>query len=300
MKIDTIFFNATDGIKLNGFNYKSENAGKKIIISIHGMATNCMKKREETIAQKVNKIGWDYLAFNNRGHDLVNYCYRENGEKIIAGTAFEEISDSYFDILGAINWATENKYEEIYLLGHSLGCTKIVYTYHKFVEEKNTNTLESIKGIILLSMVDIPMALQIYLKENFAPMLTYAKNMEREHLETLLMPEEAFIHPISIKTFLRYSRDNNDIDFAKYSDETYEFKELNEIKVPLFMRWGNNRELIIQDAKDLCQMLQSKIQNKSKSISYIEGADHSYTGKEEEVADEIVSFLGTFNNYCFN
>lgn len=295
MKIETIFFNATDSIKLNGINYKSEQPSKKIIISIHGMATNFMKKREETIAKKVNLKGIDYLTFNNRGHDLINYCYKENGEKIIAGTAFEEISESYFDILGAINWATQKNYEEIYLLGHSLGCTKIVYIHHKLIEEKKQEILEKIKGIILLSMVDIPMSLQIYLRENFAPMLTYAKNMEKEGMENLLMPQEAFIHPISIKTFLRYSRDFKDIDFAKYSDTAYCFNELNEIKVPLFMRWGNNKELILQKADDLCNMLKEKITNANLNISFIDGADHSYSKKEEILASEIVEWLVNLN-----
>ncbi len=46
---------------------------------------------------------------------------------------------------------------------------------------------------------------------------------------------------MSPNTFLGYLKDNNEIDFARYSDETYNFKELNDIEVPLFMRWGNKK-----------------------------------------------------------
>ena len=151
--------------------------------------------------------------------------------------------------------------------------------------------ISKIKAVILLSLVDIPFAIQVYLKEKFQSMVTYAKNMKKEKMENILMPEESFIHPISVKTFLRYALENDDMNFARYTDKEYDFKELNNIKVPLFMRWGNDRELIIQNADELCKFLKTKINNKNLNIGYIDGADHSYTGKEEILADEILEFF---------
>ena len=247
MNIETTFFKATDGVDLKGVMYKNQSKTNKVLISIHGMATNCLKERDEKIAEKANELNIDFFAFNNRGHDIVNYIKKENQEKQErAGTAYEEISESYNDIVGAINYVTSHGYEEIYIMGHSLGCTKTIYTYNKLIEEKQEKTLERIKGNILLSLVDIPLALQVYLKDDFPVMVTYAKNMKKEKMENQLMPEESFIHPTSVKTFLRYAIENKDIDFAKFSDKNYDYKEINNIKVPLFMRWGIDRELIIQ------------------------------------------------------
>ena len=292
MNIDTIFFKATDGVNLNGIIYKSKNKTQKILISVHGMATNCIKHRDEKIAEKLNEINVDLLAFNNRGHDLVNYIKKEKDDKEeLSGTAYEEISECYNDILGAINYALQNNYSEIYLMGHSLGCTKTIYTYNKLLEEDKKEILNKIKGIVLLSLVDIPLAIQIYLKESFAPMVTYAKNMKKEGMENQLMPEKSFIHPISVKTFLRYAIENEDIDFAKFSDKTYDFRKINNIKVPLLMRWGNNKELIIQKADELCKELKTRINNSELNIGYIDGADHSYNGKEEILANEIKEFI---------
>ncbi len=292
MNIKTSFFKATDGVDLKGIIYKSQVKTQKLLISIHGMATNCIKERDEKIAEKVNELNIDFLAFNNRGHDLTNYIKKENKDKEqLAGTSYEEILECYEDILGAINYATQNNYSEIYLMGHSLGCTKTIYTYNKLLEENQEEILNKIKGIILLSLVDIPLSIQIYLKDKFPVMVTYAKNMKKEGIENSLMPEESFIHPISVKTFLRYSIDNKDIDFARFSDEDYNYKKLNNIKVPLFMRWGNDRELIIQKADKLCDMLKEKINNKSLDIGFIDGANHSYTGKEEILANEIKEFI---------
>ena len=185
----------------------------------------------------------------------------------------------------------QNNYSEIYLMGHSLGCTKTIYTYNKLLEENQEKILNKIKGIILLSLVDIPLAVQVYLRDNFASMVTYAKNMKKEGMENVLMPTESFVHPISVKTFLRYAIDNKDIDFARFSDENYNYEKLNNIKVPLFMRWGNDGELIIQKADELCDMLKNKIQNKNLDIGFIDGANHSYDGKEEVLANEIKRFI---------
>ena len=290
MKTETLTLKATDGIINKGLLYNGEKTNK-IIISIHGMATNCIKKRDEEIAKKAHEIKVDFLTFNNRGSEIVKYISDEHGKRRLGGTAFENVEECYYDILGAINFCIQKGYNEIYLLGHSLGTTKIVYTYNKLIENKEEKTLNKIKKVILLSLIDIPKVLQIYLNKDFANLLTYAKNLEKEHMENILMPEKSFIHPISVKTFLKYARDFENINFARYSDEFYNFDELNKIKVPLFMRWGDTNEMVLQNLEDLCNKLKKKINNKNIDIGYIKDANHSYKGKEEILANQIQVFL---------
>ena len=38
-----------------------------------------------------------------------------------------------------------------------------------------------------------------------------------------------------------------------------------------------------------------KIKNENKDISYIKGANHNYTGKEEELAEEIEKFIEKYD-----
>ena len=297
MLANTIKIKSLDNLILTGLIYKNEKRNNKILISVHGMATNCMKERDEEIAKKLNEINIDMLVFNNRGEGIANYIAKENGEKILGGTAFEDVEESYNDIVGAINYAISKEYKEIYIMGHSLGSTKTVYTYNKLIENKEEEILDRIKGIILLSLVDIPTAIRIYLNDKFPHMLTYAKNMEKENMENILMPEKSFIHPISVKTFLKYARDYKNIDFAKYSESEFEFPELNNIKVPLMMRWGTDREMILQKPEELCNKLKAKIKNPKLDIGYITGANHSYKGMEEELASEVRKFIEKSDNY---
>lgn len=292
--MELINFMATDGVNLEGILYKaSVNISEKIILSVHGMTSNCFKKRDIEIAKKANEKGIDYFAFNNRGSEIVKYIEKETeGQpaKELAGTAYEDVLEGYEDIVGAIIKLKELGYKNIYLQGHSLGCTKIVYTYNELINNDETEILENIKGVILLSLVDIPMALKVYLRDNFKQYLDYAEKLEHENKIYEMMPRESFIHPISVKSFLRYARDNKDIDFANYGKDN-ELEKLNNIQVPLFMRWGNDNEMIIQQADELSTMVNNIITNENKNIDYIDGANHSYTGKEKELAEQVVEFV---------
>ena len=57
------------------------------------------------------------------------------------------------------------------------------------------------------------------------------------------------------------------------------------------MRWGNDNEMIVQKAEELVDIVNNIITNPHKDINYIDGANHSYDGKEEELAKQIVEFI---------
>lgn len=282
-----IKFNSTDGIILDGFLNKCENYTDKILIQIHGMTSNCFKNREKVISDQVAKLNIDTLCFNNRGSEIIKYCKKENGEKLLQGTAYEDVEDSYYDIVGAIKYAASIGYKNIYLQGHSLGSTKIIYTYNKMIEE-HSNYFQYIKAIILLSLVDIPDMIKTFTTKKF---IELANTKEKENKLDELMPYGSSIHLFSVKTYLKYVKYYESINFARFNDMDYNFEMLNNISVPLFMRWGNNKELIKQDANDLVNLLNQKLNNKELDINHIDGANHSYSRKEEDLAKEIYNFL---------
>ena len=288
-----IDFLATDGIGLNGLLYESKEQTETVILAVHGMSSNCFKKRDEVISSKANDAQIDYFCFNNRGSELTRYIRRNidnKQEKILGGTTYEDVLEGYEDIVGAIIKLKELGYKNIYLQGHSLGCTKIVYTYNELLEEEEEELLSNVKGVILLSLIDIPKAIKVYLGDKLDEYLQLAEQKEEKQQSLDLMPKEAFIHPLSVRTFLRYTRDNKEIDFANYGEDS-KFEKLNQIKVPLMMRWGNKNEMILQKADELVKIVNNSIINSNKDIDYIDGADHGYTGKEEELANQIINFI---------
>ena len=288
--LERVYFNTEDEIELVGLLERPTNPTKRVVISVHGMQSNCLKRREDILSKEISNAGVAYFAFNNRGAELMTYTRKTTGEKILnGGSVYEDVLDGYYDTKGAINKMLELGYTDIYLQGHSLGCTKIVYTYNKL---KNENNVKNIKGIMLLSLVDIPDCQKYDLGDKYAEMMEYAENKEKEGKLNDLMPIESFDHPICVRSYLRYFKYNKDIDFARFWDKDYNFKELNNIQIPLFLRWGNVHDLVLQNLSNLIEILKSKIQNEKLDIGYIDGADHGYTGKEETLAKEIISFIG--------
>ena len=94
-----------------------------------------------------------------------------------------------------------------------------------------------------------------------------------------------------MKTYLKYVKYYENINFAQYNNDNYTYKELNNIELPLFMRWGNNKELIKQEAITLIDTLRNKLDNEKLDINYINGANHSYNGYENILAEDIYKFL---------
>lgn len=282
-----IKFNATDGIILDGYLNKCQENTNSILIQVHGMTSNCFKNRDKMISSKVEELNIDTLCFNNRGSEIIKYCQKENGEKVLQGTAYEDVEECFYDIVGAIQFAVNLGYKNIYLQGHSLGSTKIVYTYNKMLKENN-QYLKYIKAIILLSLVDIPDIINTFTPKKFVDL---ANAKEKENKLDELMPMETSIHPFSVKTFLRYIKYYENINFVQYNNENYNYEELNNINVPLYMRWGTEQELIKQNVNYLVNTLKNKLNNKYFDIGYIDGANHSYYGKEDVLTDEICGFL---------
>lgn len=293
MNIEKIFLKTEDKADLVGLLHKGEKTNK-VVISVHGMTSDCLKRRDDIIAKAMIDNNIDFFSFNNRGHDVVSYLTKEMAgvyAKQKSGTAYEDVQDAYYDIKSAIDAMREKGYTEIYLQGHSLGCTKIVYTYNKLKRKNEGKYLNCIKAIMLLSLIDIPRAQIVNLGDKYDYLLEYAIEKEKNGEADMLMPKESFIHPMSVKTYLRYFRDNEEINFAQYNNKEYKYEELNNIEIPLFMRWGTVFEMIEQSPDELIQILNEKIKNDNKDINYIEGANHGYTEKEQQVAEEMLKFL---------
>ena len=212
-------------------------------------------------------------------------------------SGFSKIDDDFYDeleetlIMGDIGVrATEEIIED---LKEKVKENKI--SISEISTEEASKLLESIKGVILNSLVDVPRALKIYQGDKFEEYLNYANAKEEEGRVFDIMPPKSFIHPVSIQTYLKYAKYNANIDFAKYHNDLYEFEELNNIEIPLFMRWGNTNEMIEQPAEKLVKMMNEKIKNPNKDINYIDGADHGYYNRENELAEQIAEFL---EKYC--
>lgn len=293
MDVDIIKVKTEDDVYLNGFLKYNNEKSKKVIVTVHGMAGNCFNKRAKEIAENAVKNNIDVFSFNNRGSDVLKYLEKSRSKfnnEVIGGSAYENFYESYYDIKAVISHLVEIGYEDVYICGHSLGATKVLYSYQRFVEN-NDNFLNNIKAVILLSLVDLNNLFKICSGNKFNEYVEYAKKEDVKNKVFSMMPRESFIYPISVKSYLIYSTNNEKIDIVRYSQPDYDYKELNAIKKPLFMRWGNVNELIEQTPEEVVNIVKNKVKNEALNIGIIDGADHMYRRKEKQLASEIIEFL---------
>ena len=86
MTAELIEFYAKDGVALNGYIIKNKKKTKKLLIEIHGMTSNCFKKRERVIAETAVKMtNVDTICINTRGSEITKYIKNMQGEKKLAG-----------------------------------------------------------------------------------------------------------------------------------------------------------------------------------------------------------------------
>ena len=90
----------------------------------HGMIVGNIEKE---------KVELEFIPIDNKELKEINVevtNINDKEEKLLGGTSYEDVLEGYEDIVGAILKLKEIGYKEVYLQGHSLGCTKIVYTYN--------------------------------------------------------------------------------------------------------------------------------------------------------------------------
>jgi hypothetical protein len=293
MRTSFIDFLAIDGIRLQGLMFEPDFESATIVIHIHGMAGSFYENSFIPImAKKYTDEGLAFLAFNNRGHDYLCDLERvtlSGTESLMGGAAYESITDSLFDIDGAIAFAKGNSYKNIILQGHSSGANKIVYS----LAQKPLDTI----GIVLLSPCD-DVGLHIDdVGEKRSKLLILAETLVKEGTPEALMPENTFFNFwLSAKTYIEYFKEGSPFDTFPYRDSDNTFSMFSSFSLPIFVSFGTNGEYLLQ-SPEVVQKILDKKKSPHTTISFnvIDGASHSYTGKEEIIVSKILEWIKTIN-----
>lgn len=283
MKEQLIRMTSLDGIEMPGVLYEPEKRSNKIVIHVHGLCGNFYENRFiDTLAKICTDKGMAFLTFNNRGANFISELLKGNKFEIIGG-CYEKFKDCLLDIEGAINFVKEKKYNDIILEGHSYGCNKIIYYYNR----KNKN--DNISKIILLAPCDMPRETVKFLS------IDEYKIAKEEATKLVGLGEPNSLIDFSINsngkisagTYYNDFLPNGENDFIRYIDGVYgKSKELNNIDIPVLIIFGDIDECVLtQDINTVKCYLKNNI--KDCNIQIIEGADHLYTNKYEELGNII-------------
>lgn len=286
MNQELVRINSIDGIEQVGILYTPNDITDKIVIHVHGLNGNFYENKFLDILSKVyTDKNYAFLTFNNRGKDYISEFTRGD-ESVIIGGSLERFKDCLLDIQGVINWVREKGYKEIILEGHSYGCNKVLYYYNN-TEDK------SIKKIVLLAPCDITLEAKKFLsEEEYKKAKEESTRLVNENKEKELIDFSIMANgKISAGTYYYDFLPGGENDFIRYSDgKNGESTILNSIDIPVLIVLGNVDECVLTQPIDIVKSyLNNNISN--CNIQIIDGANHSYTGKYEELGQIIRNVL---------
>lgn len=284
MRQELVRINSTDGIEQPGILYNPNESTNKIVIHVHGLNGNFYENRFlDILAKTYTDKNFAFLTFNNRGRDFISELLKGNDFTVIGGS-LERFKDCVLDIEGIVNWVKEKGYNEIILEGHSYGCNKVLYYYNKKKDE-------CIKKILLLAPCDIPsegkkfLTAEEYEKAKQESTKFVKQGKEKELIDFSVMANGK----IAAGTYYNDFLPGGENDFIRYSDgKEGKSDVLNNINVPVLVIFGNVDECVLTQSIDVVkEYLNNNI--KDCNIQIIEGANHSYANKYEELGNVISS-----------
>ena len=278
MKQELVRINSIDQIEQPGILFSPDETTNKIVIHVHGLNGNFYENRFlDTLAKSYTDKGYAFLTFNNRGQGFISELLKGDGFTVIGGS-LEKFVDCILDIEGVINWVKQKGYKEITLEGHSYGCNKVLYYYNKKKDD-------CIKKIVLLAPCDIPSEGKKFLgEEEYNKAKEESTRLVNEGMENKLIDFSIMANgKIAAGTYYYDFLPGGENDFIRYTEDINEKNEvLNSVNIPVLVIFGDIDECVLTQSID---KVKSYLTNNisSSNIKIINGADHSYSNRYEEL-----------------
>ena len=270
----------SDGLRLPMIHFES-NKKDICVICIHGMCGTIIDNYFATVWGKLlaqNDIGFIYE--HNRGHSIENDIVMKDGSFKRCGCMYEIFEDCIYDIDLAIQTAKEKGYKRIILLGHSLGCNKVIYYYYK----KHPNIL----GMILASAPDM-IESHLLIEPEYEELLKEAKENIDKNQPTKLLHKmiEDYMY-MSSQTYYNWFHKNSNLNNLPIISNPKNWEQLETIDVPILTFSGSKDE----DYYLHLDLLKEKATNCKKfEYQIIENTGHTYQEKEQETGTLILNWI---------
>ena len=293
MKVEHVW--TQDGLRLMGVHYEGKDV---CIVAIHGMAGNFIENYFATkLGERLSAEGYGFIYGHNRGYSHVNDIATkplntdDNGwDYTRVGQVYELFEDSPKDVAVWVEKAQKLGYKKIILLGHSLGCNKVIYYLYK-------NLGVEVAGVVLVSPPDMVGSVEIEkYSENHNKFLMQARELVQAGKPREVLDGKIWDwYEISAQTYLSLFERSGPADNLPVLRNPDEFEQLASIKQPILGIMGEHDDIEIRNLKDDIELIKSKATASSDFIvQFVEGANHSYENRENELASVVVNWLKQF------
>lgn len=274
-------FLTEDDVRLNGLLFSKSRSEKSCIIYLHGMGGSIINGLALALAKGIGN-GISVFSFNNRGHDVVSSAWRfkgKNGKRFLAGLNFEKFEDSVYDIAGAIDALSRLGYRRFILCGHSTGCQKAAYYQYKRKDRR-------VCAIVLLAPSD---DYNFYIHQfgrKYKKLLAECRKLMRSGKGDAVPDPDVGFSAQRLDSIINIDRVE-----ARMFDYNGKLKEFGSITAPVLAIFGSDEEYKLMPVRRYLEILDVKSNSRRFRSIEIEGATHSFMGKEEELVKRVYEWL---------
>ncbi len=284
MFVDLVQTVTSDDVRLDGvFQAGAPSAADTIPIDafclVHGTGSNFYGSTLlEMLAGRLQALGCGALRVNTRGHDGVSTAATSRGGRRL-GAAYEVVDDCRHDLAAWIGWLRQHAGPRVGLLGHSLGAAKCLYA----AAHDSRCKVEAVVGLSpprlsYAAFLESPQAAEF--------LATYRRAEEKVEAGQAGELLEVSVPLPFLVTAAGY--------VEKYGpDERYNFlRFLRGFSGPVLLTFGSREVESNAAFRGVPEALAAQgARHPRLRTTIIDGADHFYTGRRDEVAAQVEAWL---------
>jgi pimeloyl-ACP methyl ester carboxylesterase len=284
---DLVKTTTEDGLYLHGLLRKGDKS-KYAVLHVHGFEGDFFSNRFiPVVANAVKDNGHTFLSVQTRGAGSITEFHKIDGSSITVGSHMELLKDAYKDLDAWIEFLLEKGYQKIVLEGFSLGCTKVV---RYLAEGHHTKFVDK---LILLSPSDLHTLMDIVTEGKYQDYLRAAKQKIQKGEGEEIVPKSYGDINLSYQTYASWGTFDHFGKMFNFGDSDNNFMLLNKIDVPVKLIVGEKDDYFHpanpNHPEEAIDIMKLNINDFNHSL--IKDADHQFSGKEHELAQEVILFL---------
>jgi pimeloyl-ACP methyl ester carboxylesterase len=293
-QLEVVYTWTQDELRLQGMHYTPANKDAGVIF-IHGMSGNFIDNVfAGVLGQTLADNGYGFIYGHNRGWGQINDLAKksiksDNGyESARHGAIYERFQSCPYDIDAWVVYAQTLGYKRLILIGHSLGCPKLLYWWFK-------RKPKNIQAVILASPADMTGLAQKGLgAANYQALIKEAQGYVKQGKYSQILSQmiDGDWLSISAQTFLDEMVDHCPADVLPVLRNPAEFPELSSISVPTLCFYGEYDSAVIKSPLEDLKLLKTKATGSPDfQTAIIPGANHNYENREQAFADAILNWI---------
>ena len=261
----------TDGVAMDGALHWPDGPVRGSALYFHGNTMNFYTGAARFLAPVLTAMGYAFLAFNRRGHDILT----TRASRAAEGGAFQTVAESVADNRYAARWFAQQGHERPVIIGHSYG--GMLSTRH-VADHPDTPAL------VLLSAgrggkENVSGGREnLFAMDRTAELTAQAQALVAQGKGDALLSLPGWWWVISAKSFL---------DRLENVPDTLSLAA--QIRCPVFAIRGDQEDASRYPAEEFQAACAGPC-----DVSIVKDCDHFYTGCEAQVAQEVAAWLSRF------